>query len=173
MRILITGASGAGTTTLAMALARTLRIPSFDTDDYFWHASDPPYRHQRSRQERLSAILADLSSAPSALISGSVSGWGAALEEGLTLIVFLILDKRIRVARLLDRERARLGREDPEFMEWAGQYDEGRLEGRSRSRDEAWLAARSCPVLRLEGDLSVTGRVARVMDALSEFMPRY
>jgi adenylate kinase family enzyme len=36
MRILITGASGCGTTTLGRALADKLRLPFFDVDDYYW-----------------------------------------------------------------------------------------------------------------------------------------
>jgi adenylate kinase family enzyme len=35
-RILITGASGAGVTSLGRALADALTISHHDTDDYFW-----------------------------------------------------------------------------------------------------------------------------------------
>jgi adenylate kinase family enzyme len=168
VRILITGASGSGTTTLAAALGQRLHVQVFDTDDYFWLPSEPPYRHQRTREDRLSALLADLSRVPSAIVSGSVSGWGSDVEDSFTLIVFLILDTPTRIARLHAREMARFGKEDPVFIEWAGQYDQGRLPGRSRQRDEAWLAERACPVLRVEGDLSVDERVRRVTRACAE-----
>jgi hypothetical protein len=93
--------------------------------------------------------------------------WGAELENSFSLVVFLTLNAEIRVARLRVRELAMLGQIDPEFLEWAGQYEEGRLPGRSRRRHEQWLSERSCPVLRLDGDLSVDERLTRVVQALS------
>jgi uridine kinase len=44
-RVHILGASGAGTTTLAQALAARLGCPQYDVDDYFWLPSDPPFPH--------------------------------------------------------------------------------------------------------------------------------
>jgi len=37
------GASGAGTTTLARAIAGQWAVPHADADDYFWIPSNPPY----------------------------------------------------------------------------------------------------------------------------------
>lgn len=47
------------------------------------------------------------------------------------------------------------------------QYDAGPPEGRSLAKHTAWLAARRCPVLRLEGDQSTAERVGRVLQALA------
>ncbi|MFL6605024.1 MAG: hypothetical protein ACJ8R9_27330 [Steroidobacteraceae bacterium] len=44
MRILITGASGSGTTTFGRALATEMDWAFFDADDYYWMPSDPPFR---------------------------------------------------------------------------------------------------------------------------------
>ena len=56
---------------------------------------------------------------------------------------------------------------DEAFMEWAAQYDQGPpFTGRSLVRHEAWLGARSCEVLRLVGDLSVSRRCDAVMETL-------
>ena len=52
---------------------------------------------------------------------------------------------------------------DPEFLEWAAGYDSGPPYGRSLAKIEAWLAERNCPVVRLEGDLSVEERCARLL----------
>src|SRR5438128_874343 len=45
-RLHILGASGSGTTTLGRALAEGLQCPHFDTDDYFWLPTDPPFTQQ-------------------------------------------------------------------------------------------------------------------------------
>jgi adenylate kinase family enzyme len=52
-RIHITGASGAGVTTLGRATADALAIPPLDTDDYFWRPTTPPYREKREIADRL------------------------------------------------------------------------------------------------------------------------
>ena len=47
MRTLITGASGSGTSTLARSVAARLGIAVFDTDDYFWLPTSPPFVSKR------------------------------------------------------------------------------------------------------------------------------
>jgi len=91
------------------------------------------------------------------------------------LVVFLAVPTATRLARLAERERRRFGEAalapggaihaiHTAFMAWAAAYDEGDLAMRSRRRQEAWLAAFPCPVLRLEEDASVEERLARVAD---------
>lgn len=43
MRIYITGASGTGTSSLALALASKLQINHLESDDIFWENTDPPF----------------------------------------------------------------------------------------------------------------------------------
>jgi adenylate kinase family enzyme len=167
MRVLVTGASGSGATTLGRALSVRLGGSFLDADDYYWMPTDPPYEEKRDSAARLQLILSDLRKVSSAVVAGCVRNWGGELEDSFSLIVFLILDAEIRVARLREREMSELGRIDEVFLEWAAQYETGRMSGRSRALHEKWLSERSCPVLRLEGDLSVAERVARVTEALS------
>ena len=97
---------------------------------------------------------------------------GLELEDAFDLIVFLRLDTDIRIQRLRAREIQRFGAVDADFLAWAAQYDTGTLEGRSLSRQRDWLSARSCPVLVIEGDLSVEERMRRVLDGLKIIGPR-
>ncbi len=166
MRILITGASGSGTSTLAAALASAIGGVHLDADDYYWLPTTPPYRHKREGAARSALLLADLRAARTPVLAGSVVSWGEAIENFFDLIVFLYLDSAIRVERLRARETTRFGHADPAFLLWASQYDAGPPEGRSLSKHRAWLAARRCPVLELHGDLSVDERLARIRDRL-------
>jgi adenylate kinase family enzyme len=172
MRVLVTGASGSGTTTLGRALSRELNVAFFDVDDYFWLPTEPPYQQERQRSARLSLLVADLAKAPRSVTSGSVINWGRELEDSFSLIVFLTLQAELRLSRLRGREVARFGRADAKFLEGAAQYDEGHSDENSRIGDEKWLAERSCAVLHIEGDISPQERVARVANAFSNLVER-
>jgi uridine kinase len=90
-RIHITGASGAGVTTLALAIAH------HDTDDYFWRQTTPPYTQPRD------------------VPAGRMGGPVIALFD---LVVFLYVPTELRMQRLHERE-ARRGWVDKEFIESA------------------------------------------------------
>ena len=74
-RIHITGASGTGTSTLARVLAGRLETQAFDTDDFFWRPTDPPFQARRPVADRL-ALMQDVF-LPRAdwVLAGSFSGW--------------------------------------------------------------------------------------------------
>jgi adenylate kinase family enzyme len=165
------GASGTGTTTLGRALGIDLSFRVFDTDDYYWLPSTPPFQHKQDPEVRLAKLRQDLEFASAAIISGSILNWGPELEDSLSLIVFLSVPADVRVARLKTREMRLYGRVDPEFLAWAAQYDEGKMSGRSREKHEQWLLQRTCPVLRIEGDTSTVDRVGRVRAAIAEYCP--
>lgn len=166
MRILIVGASGSGTTTLGAALAKRLGFAHLDADNYYWLPTSPPFQRKRDAAERLAMLASALQSAPDAVVSGSPMGWGAEVEDGFDLIVFLYVPTELRIQRLHSREIQRYGRADAAFLQWAAEYDEGPSTGRSLARHGAWLGARTAPVLRIEGDTSVDERVESVVAAL-------
>jgi adenylate kinase family enzyme len=88
-RLHITGASGAGVTTLGRALADALAIPHHDTDDYFWQPTHPPYRDKRPVPDRL-RLMRELFLARSEwVLSGSLDGWGDPLIPAFDLVVFI------------------------------------------------------------------------------------
>lgn len=167
MRILITGAAGAGTTTLGRALAARIGAAFVDADDYFWFPSDPPYQTEQDPNERLAMIVTAVESSPSAVVAGSIVDWGEDLENSFSLIVYLWVEANVRVARLIRRESERFGQPLEGFIDWAAQYDEGRLAGRSRAAHEQWLSDRKCPVLRIKGNVSVMQAESQVVEALS------
>jgi adenylate kinase family enzyme len=161
MRIHITGASGAGTTTLASALARARGCRHFDSDDYYWLPTDPPYQHKRDIPERNAMLLADLRRTPACIESGSLVSWSEEITALFDRVVFLWIPEDLRLARLRDREQRELGAIDDEFMEWAAGYEHFGPEKRSRAQHESWLARLNCPVLRLEGDMTTAEQLAR------------
>lgn len=159
-RIHILGASGSGTSTLGAAVAAALAVPQFDTDTFYWLPTEPPFTTPRAVAERLSLLSESLAAHAGWVLSGSALKWGEPLAPLYDLIVFLTLDPALRMERLRRRELARYGhRVEPggdlveasaEFLDWAASYDTAGPEQRSRAAHEAWLAARTVPVLRLD-----------------------
>jgi adenylate kinase family enzyme len=174
-RIHITGASGTGTTALGRALAGRLRIPHFDSDDYYWIPTVPPYRIRRDKAVRDARLDEDLASFADWVWSGSALSWN--IQPAVTLCVFLTVPRELRLTRLRAREQAAFElpyvsheERDAElevFLAWAASYDDGGMTGRTLARHEAWLAGLSIPVLRIDGDTTTEQRVERVVDALS------
>ncbi|MEM8884539.1 MAG: hypothetical protein AAGD14_10750, partial [Planctomycetota bacterium] len=155
-RIHITGASGTGTTTLGRALALRLGTPHFDSDDYYWIPTWPPYAIKRDPGVRDARLREDLTRFDAWIWSGSALSWE--VDAPMTLCVFLHLPTELRIERLRRREQAELrtmpglseveiDRRIQEFLDWAAAYESGDREGRSRARHEAWLASLACPVL--------------------------
>jgi adenylate kinase family enzyme len=177
-RIHITGASGAGVTSLGRALSGALALPHHDTDDYFWLPTTPPYRKLRAVEDRLRLMREMFLARTDWVLSGGLDGWGDVLVQSFDLVVFLKAPREIRMQRLRAREAAHFGadvvapggwrhEETESFLEWASHYEDGTREGRSLARQEAWLAGLPCPVLRLDGSrplAELVREVCRILD---------
>jgi adenylate kinase family enzyme len=172
-RIHILGASGSGTATLGRALAARLQYPHFDTDDYFWLLTDPPFTHQRERFERQQLLMGDLTVQDAWVVSGSLCGWGDVAIPLFELVVFLWIPHDIRMARLRRREQERFGErilpggdmyeQSQAFLAWAASYDEGGLDIRSRQRHGQWLSTLPCPIVYFEGEYTIEEQLAVLM----------
>jgi adenylate kinase family enzyme len=168
------GASGAGTSSLGRALAQRVGAAFFDTDDFFWELTNPPFTQPRPvevRQQSLHDAL--LSSTSGWVLSGSLCGWGDVVIPMFDAAVFVYTPAAERLARLRVRERARYGpRIEPggdlfehhrAFLEWAGRYDEGGLDVRSLRRHEVWMTTLPCPIVRVDGMRSASELVEIIL----------
>lgn len=177
-RIHILGASGAGTTTLGKALSKRLGCAHFDTDDYFWLPTDPPFQHKRPVEERRQLLASDLSRGEKWILTGSLCGWGDFFIDRFDLAVYLWVPADIRIRRLIRRETSRFGqaRISPggdmfenhrDFIDWASRYDAGGLNMRSRASHEEWLARLPCPVVRIEGKIDLDKSIDMISRVLT------
>lgn len=177
MKLHITGASGSGTTTLGLALCERLKAQHYDTDDYFWTPTDPPFEEPRPMPERLERLSEELDASLDWVLSGSIGHWGDPLIPRFDLVVFLLVPTGVRLARLRDREQRYFGNEalapggrmhenHVAFLDWAASYDDGGLEMRSLARHIAWLETLPCCVTRLEGEMTTEEQVEAVVSAV-------
>ncbi len=169
----ITGPAGAGVSSLGAALAERMGLRWFDTDDFYWLPTDPPFRVKRDVPDRLRAVGEALDGAEGWVLSGSLMGWGDPLILRFDLVVYLYVPREIRLDRLRKRERQRFGsaldpggsmhRQHQDFLAWAAGYETGAHGGRSLEGHRRWLDALSVPVLRFEEAAPVEELVERTL----------
>ena len=175
-RIHIFGASGAGTTTLGRALANALATQHFDSDDFYWVPSDPPFRTKRPAADRRALMETVFLPRRDWVLSGSVASWSEGIADRFTLAVYLELEAETRLTRLKRREQWRLALADggaegeqaevDAFLDWAAGFEDGLLPGRSRTALETWSDELDCPVIRLVSHGPVDNLVAQILAAL-------
>ncbi len=175
-RIHIFGASGSGTTALGRALAEALSSQHFDTDDFYWTPTDPPFTDKRPVPERVALLQQVFLPRRDWVLSGSLDSWSAGIDHRFTLAIYLELDTALRLNRLRSREDLRLSlagspteqeRADVEaFLDWAAGYEDGLLAGRNRARHMAWMDQLDCPVLWVQSAPPVSQQVAQVLQEL-------
>jgi adenylate kinase family enzyme len=173
VRIHIVGAAGSGTTTLGRELAQSFALAFYDTDDFFWLPTDPPYTDKRPVLERKRLLRTQLEQRDRWVLSGSVVNWSDEVDPLFTHIVFLSLDQQIRLQRLAARESEQYGdriqpggdmyTNNQDFLDYAAQYESGRLDVRSRVLHELWLQRLGCPILELDSVEPVGTLVDKVM----------
>ncbi|MFF0219908.1 AAA family ATPase [Streptomyces vinaceus] len=173
-RLLVTGPSGAGSTTLGRALATLWAVPHADVDDYLWMPGIPPYTHKRPVEDRLALMEALFVPRSSWVLSGTLRGWGDPVIAQADGVVFLTIDPEVRMERLMRREVVRYGEEHigaggaleaahQDFMDWARAYEDTEVPAR-QAKDERWLAGLTCPVLRLDSAAPLEKLVTGVTD---------
>ncbi|UBV45434.1 AAA family ATPase (plasmid) [Deinococcus taeanensis] len=161
LRLHILGASGSGTSTLGQLLAARFPLTPYDTDDFFWEPTDPPYEIKRAPAERLAMLQQALSQHERWVLSGSLCGWGDPLIPLFDAVIFITLPVHVRLERTQQRERARFGdhldeggalhQKHQDFMAWSASYDDPvPVVGRNRLKHEGWLAQLPCPVYQVD-----------------------
>ncbi len=181
-RIHILGASGSGTTSLASEISQKFGYTHWDTDDFFWEKTDPPFTRQRKLEERVRKLANALQTSEKWVLSGSLCGWGDVFIPFFDLVIFLWIPEEVRLERLKLREKQRYGDKISfggpmyeahlEFMEWALEYDKGDMRIRSKRLHYAWMEKLPCKILKIEEDVDMVEKIKRVEDVIIKYTAR-
>ncbi len=174
VRINVIGASGVGKTTLGRALAERVGVPHFDADAYYHLPTDPPFRQQRTPEDRCALLERDLNALDGWVLTGGAGTWTPAPALRYTLHVLLWLPSELRIERLLQRERelyadrilpgGDMEADHIAFLAWTRGYDDGTAKGTNTLPcHEELLRGATCSVLRLSGPLTVDEALERVL----------
>ena len=177
MKVLIFGASGAGTTTLSHLIAKRNGFEHLDLDRYYWQPTYPPFQQKVPFEERINRLTRDFEHFSNAILSGSMVNWGKQWQHAFDLGVFIYLDPKVRLQRLMAREKERYGNllqsdkifqeHHKAFIDWAVKYDDPNFTGRSLKVHLDWAKKLSYPILKLDGELPLDDKVGQVCDAIT------
>ena len=179
MKLHIFGASGSGVTTLGQLLANKLCLKYFDSDDYFWIKTEPPFTHRREVNQRNQLIYEDIRQTENWILGGSIIHWGDNLFPDFDLVIFLYLPSEIRIERLKKRELERYGnviytdekraKQFNDFIAWATDYDkETGLANRTLKAHKAWLVQNQKPILEIIGDKTLDEKLKLILERLTD-----
>lgn len=161
-KVLVFGAAGSGSSTIAKAIAHHYGHHLIEVDEALFMPTDPPFSVRRSLEEVRQIVLDSWHQAEAVVVSGSIVGWGDELKNAFDLIVFVHVDVNVRIERIKKREVKRFGsrvleggdmhRQHLEFLEWVRQYESGGPEIRSLKQHQRWLKDVSAPVVEITED---------------------
>ncbi|WP_378174990.1 AAA family ATPase [Aquimarina sp. SS2-1] len=173
MKILIFGASGSGTTTLAKEIEKNTDFVHLDVDDYYWKRTEPPFQEKISLIQRNQHLKADYQKFENVIVSGSMVSWGKEWQKAFDLAIFIHLDNAERMNRLYQREQQRYGdklltdkiirQNSKAFLAWANQYENPNFEGRSLKIHTDWIQLLQCTVLRIDGGKTLKDKTEKVL----------
>ncbi|HOP11005.1 MAG TPA: shikimate kinase [Oscillospiraceae bacterium] len=92
--IIVFGANGSGKSTLGRELARVLNYKFIDHEDYAFEKSEIPYTAERSREECLRLMLADINQYRSFVLC-AVTGTFAMRLRRCTILPYICRHRRI------------------------------------------------------------------------------
>jgi len=176
LRIIVFGASGSGTTTLAKTLAKRLNRIYLDADEYYWKKTNPPFQTKLPLKKRNKNLKTDFVKSGKVIVSGSLVTWSDYWNTAFDLGIFLKIPKSLRMERLQNREFERYGsklktdreiiKKSNEFLQWAEKYDDESFTGRSINQHKKWIELLDCEIIQIEGDLTNDERLEIVIEKI-------
>jgi hypothetical protein len=161
---------------LGRELAGRMGVPWFDSDDFYWVATDPPFTTKREIEERKRFLKETLDGNASWILSGSALKWGDYIKEVADLIIYKYVPLEERIGRLVKREKEKFGERIQSggdmyenhvaFIEWARGYETGGMDTRSVMSENAWLSDATCKIIRLEEARALDVEVALVIEEI-------
>jgi len=172
--IIIFGPAGSGKTTLGKAVAESLGFPYYDLDYYIWrNDTEVPFTQLQTREEKTDLLMCDIVKFPNFVMAGSMNSFSEPFVPLFSLAVFLTAPIEICIERITERQTAKYGnRIKPggdmyenhlEFIDIVSRYYYSN-ESPCYSKHTEWAETLPCPVLRMDGTLSIAENTAFIVE---------
>lgn len=151
--IIVFGANGSGKSTLGRELAHVLNFKYMDIEEYHFEKSEIPYTVERSREDCLGLMLADIEKHGSFVLSSVTGDFGEEILSMYDLAVFISAPIETRMERIEHREYKKHG----ERIRKGGDMYEQHLKfihfarSRNLSNIDKWAGTLNCPIICVDG----------------------
>ena len=151
--IIVFGANGSGKSTLGRELARVLNFKYMDIEDYYFEKSEIPYTVERSREDCLNLMLADIEKYNSFVLSAVTGDFGEEISSMYDLAVFMVAPIETRMERIRQREYKKHGYR---IRKGGDMYEQHLIfvdfaRSRNLSNIDRWAETLTCPIIHVGG----------------------
>lgn len=173
--IIVFGANGSGKTTLGRELARILGFKHMDHEVYAFAESETPYLKERSCDEQIKLMLADIEESRGFVISAVTGDFGEEIESLYDLAVYIEAPLELRIERIKQREIDKFG---GRVLEGGDLFEQRQkfldfVVTRPLSKIEQWAKSFSCSVICVDGAEDYMKTVADIANRLYPVITHY
>ena len=187
--IAIFGLNGGGKSTLTHALAKQIDYFEMDVEDYYFpeqsesrkwalennsvidteYLGELPFSSHRTKSEVQSAIMEDIKTHPKFILSGVTMNWRDEILTCIDIAFWVQTPLEERLKRIQEREEKRFGARVLAGGDMFTQQMEFRkvVENRDSKAVEECVKKFTCPVITLDGTLSVMENLEKIIDHLN------
>lgn len=186
--IAVMGLNGGGKSTLAHALAKQTGYYEMDVEDYYFPEQRPsrkwalennsvintdylgelPFSNPRTKYEVQTAITEDIKAHPQFILSGVAMDWSDEILSRIHIAFWIQTPLEERLRRIQSREEKRFGMRVSAGGDMFTQQMEFRrmVEKRDSKSVEESAKKLNCPIIVIDGTLSVTENLEKIMGHL-------
>jgi len=151
--IIVFGANGSGKTTLGRELVRILNFKLMDIEDYHFKKSEIPYTVERTREDCLNLMLADIERHRLFVITAVTGDFGDTIPQLYELAVYISAPIMLRLKRIEQRVYEQYGER---VLDGGDMYEQSQkfinfVASRSQTHIEQWAETLICPVILIDG----------------------
>jgi len=151
--IIVFGANGSGKTTLGRELARILNFKHMDIEDYHFEKSEIPYTVERSREDCLNLMLADIEQYRSFVITAVTGDFGDTIPQLYELAVHISAPIELRLKRIKQRGYEQY---EKRVLKGGDMYEQNQefidfVASRPLEHIDQWAETLICPIIRIDG----------------------
>ena len=190
--IAIFGLNGGGKSTLTHALAKQIGYFEMDVEDYYFpeqresrkwalenksvidteQLDELPFSNPRTKSEVQNAIMEDIKTHPRFIISGVTMNWSDEILSRIDIAFWVQTPLEERLKRIQEREEKRFGARVLDGGDMFAQQMEFRnvVEHRDSKVVEECAMKLGCPVIVIDGTLSVIHNLEKIIDNLNHLL---
>ena len=165
--IVLVGLNGSGKSTLAKYAGKKLGFDVLEVEDY-WFEKQHDYRNPRTSSETSQLMMDAIAQSTNGfIIGGNISSLSKKLVLKLSLIVYVDVEKELRIQRVIQRDKERYG----SLEKGTSLYNERQdflnfVQSRTPDVIFSWMERINIPVIKIDGKATLEQNTEIIQQSL-------